>query len=82
MDWKNSFPKENRYWESNKEVKKMEGLKMKYFVLNPHKKNAYGEASRKAIMAYAKEIKKTNAELAIDLRKWVTDIEFNLGLVR
>jgi len=48
----------------------MEGLKLKYFVLNPTKEDDYGIASRKAILAYADAIQQTNSELAFDLRKW------------
>lgn len=54
----------------------MNGLMMKYFVLNPHKKDAYGKASRKAILAYADEIAKTNALLSTDLKSWVLKIQF------
>ncbi len=48
------------------------GLLMKYFVLNPSKKDKYGEASRKAMMAYARAIKAENPELAKDLQLWVS----------
>jgi len=30
----------------------MSGLQMRYFVLNPGKRGPYGEASRKALLAY------------------------------
>lgn len=53
----------------------MTGLKMKYFVLNPHKNNAYGEASRDALRAYAKTILHKNHKLAKDLLAWLVDIE-------
>lgn len=49
----------------------MEGLKMKYFVLNPEKRGAYGRASRKAMLVYADNIEKSNPALAHDLRDWV-----------
>ena len=52
----------------------MEGLKMKYFVLNPTKDDDYGVASRNAIRTYAKSIKKTNAQLASELENWVNGI--------
>ncbi len=48
-----------------------EGLKMKYFVLNPTKKDAYGTASCEALLAYANSIEPTNYDLASDLREWV-----------
>jgi hypothetical protein len=50
---------------------KHEGLKMKYFVLNPTKKDAYGQASRMAIYEYARVISKKNKELAEDLINWM-----------
>ena len=50
------------------------GLQMKYFVLNPHKDNAYGRASRRALFAYAQEIAPENAEMASDLFHWLDDI--------
>ena len=49
----------------------MEGLKTKYFVLNPEKKGPYGRASRKAMLAYADTINKSNPALANDLYEWV-----------
>jgi hypothetical protein len=61
----------------------MEGLKMKYFVLNPHSKHAfdiYAEASRKAMRAYARHIKVDNEEFAKELMRWVkTESEFDYG---
>ena len=56
----------------------MTGLKMKYFVLNPYKKNAYGEASRDALRAYVKSILRSNSKLAEDLLAWLLDIEETL----
>lgn len=50
------------------------GLTMKYFVLNPNKKDPYGKASKKAILKYAEEIKEVNPELAEDLVYWVTKL--------
>ncbi len=54
---------------------KLEGLKMKYFVLHPYKDNAYGHASRKAIKEYARQISNENPELTRDLDFWMQDIE-------
>ena len=47
-------------------------LELKYFVLNPGKNNEYGEASCKALEAYAKAIHSYDPELAKDLRHWAT----------
>ena len=52
----------------------MTGLKMKYFVLNPHKKDAFGSASRRAILEYARVIRKKNKNLAEELESWILDI--------
>jgi hypothetical protein len=64
----------------------MEGLKMKYFVLNPHSKNEldiYAEASRKAMRAYARHIKIENEELANDLIKWAdAESKVNEGIAK
>lgn len=57
----------------------MNGLLMKYFVLNPSKKDEYGRASRNAMLMYALTIKDTNKELATDLRQWVKSIEETEG---
>jgi hypothetical protein len=56
----------------------MNGLQMKYFVLNPHKKDAYGKASRLAIQSYALSISATNPRLSDDLQIWVQKIESTL----
>lgn len=48
----------------------MQGLQMKYFVLKPKGNDAYAEASRKAMRAYALGIDKVNPELAKELREW------------
>jgi len=57
----------------------MEGLQMKYFVLSPNKDDAYGQASREALLSYASAIEGTNPTLTSDLRRWVhiaaSDIE-------
>lgn len=52
-----------------------EGLTMKYFVLNPNKKDAYGLASRHAILMYASHIQHENPKLAEDLREWIYSID-------
>ncbi len=57
----------------------IEGLTMKYFVLNPHKNNAHGEASRTAIYEYANSIQKENPNLASDLRAWITSIDCKMA---
>ena len=52
----------------------MEGLQMKYFVLNPKSKffsDVYAEASRLAMLRYAKEISKIDQQFADDLVEWV-----------
>ena len=51
-----------------------DGLKMKYFVLNPNKQSEYGEASRRAIYQYADHIEETNPDLAHELRIWMGQI--------
>lgn len=53
----------------------MNGLLMKYFVLNPGKKDAYGKASRKAMKAFAVSIFDENEDLARDLVKWLESLE-------
>lgn len=54
-----------------------EGLVMKYFVMNPHKRDAYGEASRRGILKYAKVIKKENRKLAREMVEWIKEIEIS-----
>ena len=53
------------------------GLQMKYFVLNPNKKDRYGQASRVALRAYARSIMKENPALTQDIIKWLDDIEYS-----
>ena len=48
------------------------------FVLSPEKDDAYGTASRRAMLQYAKDIGETNPELACDLREKVFDIQEKL----
>ena len=55
-----------------------DGLQMKYFVLNPAKDDAYGEASRKAMLAYSAAIMQENPELATDLFDWVENARAKL----
>jgi hypothetical protein len=49
----------------------VDGLLMKYFVLKPNGDDAYADASRNAMSAYAASIRSTNLSLADDLLKWV-----------
>lgn len=49
----------------------MSGLQLKYFTLKPKGENAYAEASRIAMLAYASAIEAENLYLAQDLRQWV-----------
>jgi hypothetical protein len=49
----------------------MDGLKLKYFVLNPSSSDkAYAKASRVAIKAFARAIRPGNPALADDLESW------------
>ena len=48
----------------------MNGLKMKYFVLKPAGNDAYAQASRAAMKAYAEAIKDENVQLNHDLHMW------------
>ncbi len=57
----------------------MDGLHMKYFVLNPNKYDRYGHASRKAMLAYSRSIRKDNPKLADDLQFWAWDIEAKIA---
>ena len=59
-------------------MKNMERLEMKYFVLNPHKDNLFGVASRKAILRYAEIIQHVHPKFATDLRKWIEEVEGGL----
>lgn len=50
----------------------MNGLKLKYFVLNPFSSDkSFAEASQEAILRFAEIIKETNPQLAEDLIGWV-----------
>lgn len=48
------------------------------FVLSPEKDDAYGVASRWAMLEYAKEIEGVNPQLAKDMRSKVTEIRYKL----
>jgi len=48
------------------------------FVLSPEKDDAYGDASRTAMLAYANAIQPTNPQLADDLRMRVTEIVYKM----
>ena len=52
----------------------MSGLLMKYFVLKPEGDDAYAQASRKALRAYAGMIITENPDLADDLREWADSL--------
>lgn len=54
----------------------MSSLLMKYFVLKPRGNDSYSNASRQAMLTYAKEIEAENPLLAVDLCIWV-DSEIN-----
>lgn len=50
----------------------MNGLKLKYFVLNPFSSDKnFAFASKLAVIEFAKAIQATNPELAIDLMNWL-----------
>ena len=53
-----------------------DGLRMKYFVLNPTKRDTYGKASRNALFAYADTVQDENTQLADDIRLWVGRLTF------
>ena len=49
----------------------MNGLQMKYFVLKPKGNDAYANASRMAMAAYAKAINDENPKLKQELIDWI-----------
>jgi len=49
----------------------MPGLELKYFVLKPKGKDAYADASRKAMIEYALTIQHENKDLCAELMVWV-----------
>lgn len=56
------------------------GIECKYFVLNPKSKrarDAYAEASRQAMGAYAEVISSENPALSDDLLRWVENETWN-----
>ena len=58
----------------------MDGLKIKYFVLNPKSKHSgdpYARASRSAMRCYADSIASYNPGLAHDLREWAAAEDIN-----
>jgi len=68
--------KEGEMSENTKE--NTEPLFMKYFVLNPNKKDIYGLASRNAMVTYARTIEEDNPKMSMDLLNWVHGIEVKL----
>ena len=57
----------------------VKGLSLKYFVLNPTKESPYGEASRKALLAYAKAIESEDLNLSHELRQWEIGCRHNIA---
>jgi hypothetical protein len=57
----------------------MEGLLMKYFVVNPNKRDWHGDASRAAIRAYAASVEAANPLLSSDLKAWLKRLEPDPG---
>ena len=55
----------------------MNGLKRKYFVLEPKGDDLHAIASRDAMRAYANAIKIENPLLAEELMTWATDEAFD-----
>lgn len=60
----------------------MEGLALKYFVLNPNKQDGFGVASREAIRTYAKCISSTDRQLSLDLFQWMDEIEEQINEIQ
>jgi len=58
---------------------KRKGLCLKYFILNPTKDDPYGEASRKALKAYANAIRDENPDLFYDLFNWEETCRRNIA---
>ena len=52
-----------------------EGLFLKYFVLKPKGSDIYAQASRNAMLEYARSIKEANPNFAEGIRSWVNDEE-------
>jgi hypothetical protein len=61
---------------------KIEGLKLKYFVLRPEpksKNDIYARASIKAMRIYAEEIKNYDSKFYCDLKQWINACEYKLN---
>ena len=69
------YPLPDDVYDVMDEEIEMNGLEMKYFVLNPNKQDAYGKASREAIGTYAGEIYDENPKLSAALIRWLEEIE-------
>jgi hypothetical protein len=65
--------------ERRKEMTDAE-LRMKYFVLKPGGKDAYAQASRRAMWIFANIIKDENPMLAKELKSWVEAEEERNGI--
>jgi len=57
----------------------MRGLTIKHFVLKPRGNTQYHRASRIAMNAYARSIRKENCVLARDLEEWVAEETLRAG---
>lgn len=55
------------------------GMYLKHFVLSPTKNDAYGVASRVAMIAYAEAVKEENPGLAYDLKMWEIGCKHNIA---
>ncbi len=53
----------------------MDSLVMKYFVLNPNKKDTFGKASRMAMLKYAEIIADKAPDFAESIKNWVLSIQ-------
>jgi hypothetical protein len=75
FDYHNAKPKPKPAPQEKEKKYKM-GLKMKYFVLNPHSKvknDPFAKASRAAMQAYAESIREHDSDLFDDLKCWVVN---------
>jgi len=78
MKLEKSVNRSNEYQDKNEKETSVDefvtdesGLFLKYFVLKPGGDNVYAEASRKAMLEYAKHIDSTDKKFSNDLRKMV-----------
>ena len=55
------------------------GLKLKYFVLKPEGEDLFAEASRQAMLAYARVIKSEDPDLYEELILWIDHERLKLG---